>query len=189
MNYFFELWSAAICRPDVICATGMETIGLIMTAVSAAMSVVGGIQQSQANKANAANAKADAAQAMEQGKAESQRQQRINVARQAELVAAAGASGTTMSGSPMEVYLENAKQGSLEEQDPIYGAKLRARGLNQQADIYNRQATSSLFEGFGGAVKGLAGAGSTLLNAGTATPPKTTVIGSGPFRLPGIPQR
>lgn len=174
MNYLFEIWTATVCRPDVICATGIEIAGLVMTAVSAAMSVVGGIQSSQAQKQNKLNAQGDAEQAMVTGQAEADRTRRINQARQAELIAQTGASGTMMTGSPMEVYLENAKQASLEEQDPIYGANLRSKSLKQQASIYGRQATNALFEGFGGA----AGKASTMLSPtpGTEAIPKDTRV-------------
>ena len=190
MNYLFDPWDEDERRPHILCSTGIETIGAIMAAVSAAMAVASGVSQHKAQKQQALNAEAAAEQEMLTGKAESARVARINQAKQAEMRAAAGAQGTTLSGSPMEVYLENAKQAALEEADPIYGSNIRAKGLKQSASLYNRAATSSLVSGIGEGVGAVGGLTSTLLKpTATAPKPTTTVIGSGPFKLPGIPQR
>lgn len=134
--------------------------GLMLSAMSAAMSVVGGISSANTEKQNSLNAKADADLAVQQGASEADRQRSITRAKQAELLASTGAQGTVTTGSPMEVYLANAKQGEIEAQDKIYAGNLKARGLKAQADIYNRQATSALV---GGVASGVGTLGSTLI--------------------------
>lgn len=178
-----------VCGITVQCAEFISGLGSILSLASAGLSVIQGIAGMRSAQQNAAYAKADAQQALLQGDTEANRQRRINAAQQAELVAQTGAQGTTMTGSPMEVYLENAKQGELQAQDLKYGAQLKARSYNQQADIYNREASASLFTGI---AKGAIGLGSTLLNstktAPTTQPPvlkKDQVIKSQTFKLPG----
>lgn len=190
MNLFCDPFFGLDDSPGApLCSTGIE-VGAVMAAISAAMAVAGSVASSNAQQTQANYAKADAEQAMLTGQAESQRQARINQAKQAELIAGAGAQGTTMAGSPMEVYLENAKQGALEEADPLYGATLKNRSLRNQASIYNRQATNSLYTGIGeGAGKLAGGLSSSLLSpaAAPASPsPVSVSASSGGFQTAGV---
>lgn len=137
------------------------SLGGILTGLSAGFSVLQGLSGFAAGRQNAANANADAKQAQVNAQAEAARQRRIVAAQQSTLRAESGASGTTFSGSPMEVYLANAKAGEIEAQDKIYAGKLKARSLKAEADIYSRQATGALLGGFAGAAGTL---GSKLLN-------------------------
>jgi hypothetical protein len=141
---------------------GITEIGLALSALSAAMSVAGGIASANTEKQNSLNAEADADLAVQQGQSEADRQRAITRASQAKLVAESGAQGTTLTGSPMEVYLANAKQGEIEAQDKVYAGNLKARGLKAQAGMYNRQATSSLI---GGTASGVGTLGSTLIGS------------------------
>jgi hypothetical protein len=141
-----------------------------MSAITAAMSIASGVAESKAQKQNALFAEAEGEQAMLTGQAESARQARINQAKQSELIAASGASGTTFTGSPMEVYLANAKQAALEEADPLYGATLKQRQAKAQSNIYNRQASSALFGGVAKGVGTLAGGLSSTLLSPTPSP-------------------
>jgi hypothetical protein len=119
--------------------------------LSAGFSLLQGVAGFASGRQNAAYAEADAKQAQVNAQAEATRQRRIVASQQATLRADVGAQGTTFTGSPMEVYLANAKQGEIEAQDKLYAGKLKARSLRAEADIYSRGATSSLFGGFAGA--------------------------------------
>ena len=186
MNYIFDLFTFSVCDPSVVCATGIETIGVMMAAISAAMSVASGISQSQAAKQQSLNAEAAAEQEQITGQAESARIARINQAKQAELRANAGAQGTSFSGSPMEVYLENAKQAALEEADPLYGAATRSNALKQSASLYNRSATTKLVSGIGEGVGALGSLTSTLVKpTATAPQPRTVFVPADQYSFTG----
>ena len=132
------------------------TIGAL--AVSALMAVMQGVSSYQANKQNAAAAKAEGKQAEAAGLANAARQRQIIAAQQSQLTADVGASGTLMSGSPMEVYLANAREGEITAQDEIYKGRLTALGKYNQARIYKQQGTSALIGGIGGAASTLGSA-------------------------------
>jgi molybdopterin-biosynthesis enzyme MoeA-like protein len=71
---------------------------------------------------------------------------------QSKLVATAGGQGTTMEGSPMEVYLANAKQGELEAQDQAYAGLLRAHAKRLEALNAKQRGNAGLTTGLIGAV-------------------------------------
>src|ERR1043166_770819 len=95
----------------------ISSVGTLLTASS---SVFKGVSGYQAGSANAAQAKAEGEQALLVGQENAARQRRAVAYKQAQLKAQVGGQGTTMEGSPMEIYLENAKQGELEAQDQSY---------------------------------------------------------------------
>lgn len=140
------------------------TLGFIFSAASSVFSIVKGISDSNTEKQNALNQKADAASALQIGQANAERQRGIVRAQQAKLVAETGASGTTFTGSPMEVFLENAKQGELTAQDELFQGQIRARGLKIQASQSKKAASSALV---GGIASGVGSLGSTLLSRKT----------------------
>ena len=141
---------------------GISEVAMLMSALSAAAGIAGSVASANTEKQSALNAEADADLAVQQGQSEADRQRGITRAKQAELLATTGAQGTITTGSPMEVYLANAKQGEMEAQDKIYAGNLKARGLKTQAGMYNRQATSQLI---GGGAQAAGTLGSTLLGA------------------------
>jgi hypothetical protein len=142
-------------------------IGEMLALVSAGFSVMQGISSYNTGKQNEKNAKIEAKQELAVGQENATRQRRIVASQLAQQSADTGASGTTGIGSPMEVYLANAKQGELQAQDQLYQGKIGAYGKKKQADIYNRQASSSL-------VGGIAGAVSTLGSSGIFKPKPAT---------------
>jgi hypothetical protein len=145
------------------------TLGMLFSAMSGVFSVVQGISGMQTEKQNAVNNKADANLAEAQGQAEATRTRQQTKAAQSQLLADTGASGTTTTGSPMEVYLANAKQGEIQAQDKIYAGKLKGRSLRMAAGINSRQASSQLLSGIGSGAASLGSLGSKL-----ATPADTT---------------
>jgi hypothetical protein len=137
----------------------MESLVAFLPYVSAGFSVLSGLSGFASGQQNAAYAEADAKQSMINARAEADRQRRLVAIQQSQLRADVGAQGTTFSGSPMEVYLANAKAGEMEAQDKIYAGKLKKRSLLAQADIYRNQGYGSLFGGFAGAAGSLAKVG------------------------------
>lgn len=128
------------------------TIAAISAAISAASAVAGGVTSYMSGQANAAIAKSEAEQRMAAARQAAARQDRINAQRQAALVAQVAGQGTTMEGSPMEVYLANAKQGKLESKSILYGGQLAAGSKNFEADLASMQGTGALI---GGSLKGV----------------------------------
>jgi len=134
-------WAAA--------AQGIQAIGSIMQ----------GVASMQANRQNAANAMAEGKQAVATGDAEANRVRAQVAQQQATLRAGAGAQNTTMEGSPMEVYIENAKQGEIMAQDRSYQGQLVKRSKKMEANIYKRQAGAAMLGGLFKAVGAFSGGG------------------------------
>lgn len=128
-------------------------------AIQAVGSIMQGVASMQANRQNAAFATAEGKQAVATGDAEARRVRAQVAQQQATLRASAGAQGTTFTGSPMEVYLENAKQGEIMAQDRSYQGQLIKRSKKMEANIYKRQAGSALMGGLFGAAGAVAGGG------------------------------
>lgn len=120
-------------------------------AIQAVGSIVQGIGEMQTQRQNAANATAEGKQAVVTGEAEARRVRAQVAAQQGELRAGAGAQGTTFTGSPMEVYLENAKQGEIMAQDRSYQGQLIKRTKKMEANLYIRKATGAMVGGLFGA--------------------------------------
>lgn len=127
----------------------------ILGGLAAAFSVIQGVSGFFAGREEAAFRKAEGKQALATGQAEATRQRRIIAAQQSQLTADVGASGTTMAGSPMEVYLANAREGELQAQDRIYAGQLTAFGKKQEAALAKRRGTSELLGGIAGAASKL----------------------------------
>jgi hypothetical protein len=128
---------------------------MIAMAVSAAMSIVQGVSSYQANKENARDEKKMGKQAIAAGAANAARQRQILAAQLSQSDAETGASNTLKTGSPMEVYEANLKQGVIIAEDENLEAQLAALGRAKQARIYKQQATSELIGGVGKAASTL----------------------------------
>jgi hypothetical protein len=87
------------------------------------------------------------------GQTNAARQRQLVAAQQSQLVAESGSSGTLMTGSPMEVYLANARQGEITAQDEIAQGRLAALSNYKKAQNSKQKGTSELIGGVGGAVK------------------------------------
>lgn len=138
--------------------------------ISAAFSVVQGVQGMRAEKQNQAFAMMEGRQQIAGSEEEAARQRNINRMRQGQAVAAAGAQGTTFEGSPMLLFLENIKQGELEAQDLLYGGRLKKQASDVSARAAAGRAGSNLLGGFVNAGATLYGAygggGTTILTPG-----------------------
>ena len=119
----------------------------IMMVVSAVMSAVQGISSYQTGKQDAAEEKRLGKYNEAVGQANAARQRQLVVAQQSQLQAESGASGTLMTGSPMEVYLANARQGEITAQDEITQGRLAALSNYKKAQNYKQKATSELIGG------------------------------------------
>jgi len=150
-----------------ISGIGAGTIGTVLTGVSALGALGQGIAGYRAAQQNELNARTEATAANLQATEEANRERRISRAKLGEIRAQAGAQGTTLSGSQMEVYLESVKQAELDAQTTLYGGRMKALGLNQQAEAYKRQGAASLFGGIAGAAGSL---GTLLTGFGKSTP-------------------
>jgi hypothetical protein len=124
---------------------GMGMFGPLLTAAG---SVFKGVAGYRAGSANAAASKSEADQAILVGQENTARQRRLVAYQQSKLKAQVGSQGTTMEGSPMEVYLENAKQGELQAQDQAYVALLTAHAKKMKAAGESAKGLSELTSGF-----------------------------------------
>ena len=116
-------------------------------AIMAVGSIMKGVAEMQANRQNAAFANAEGKQALVTGEAEAARVRKQVAATQGTLMASAGAQGTTLEGSPIDVYIDNALQGEMMAQDKIYEGKLIKRSKSYQANLYKRQAGAAMLGG------------------------------------------
>lgn len=135
----------------------IAALGIIGTIVSAAGSIVSGVQQQQMANAQA-KAYEQQALADAQASAFEQRQER----KQQELAAAnaraqVGASGVALQGSPTEVLAANAREGELNLSAIRYGSQIRQNNLRTQAEI-------SRFSGKQAMTAGIINAGSGLVS-------------------------
>lgn len=128
--------------------------------ISAGFSFLQGIAGFASGRHNAAYAEAEANSALLAGRAEKDRQRRVNAYKESEFRAELGGSGTVGDVSPMLAYLENVKHGELMAQDKMYQGRLTAFGRNQEARNYRAKGMWDLI---GGGAAGLSTLGSTLL--------------------------
>ena len=142
---------------------GIETIALIALAAGTAASVGGavysGVQAKQTAKQQSSQALINATIARESAKAEAEdvrRRARYMLGTQ---LAATGASGVQLEGSPLMVMLDTAAEQELEAQRRLYAGELTATGRTQEAENIRQRgqaaATASYIQ-----------AGSTLLTSG-----------------------
>lgn len=144
---------------------------------SAAVSAVGAVRQAQAAEAasnyNAQLARQNAQIAEAQGNAASEAQQRDSQRRLGAALAAYGASGVqTDTGSPTDVLADSARSAALDNATIKYNAKLRALGLQAQANLDEANATNSRTAGYINATSMLlSGAATAYGMRGGSTPP------------------
>lgn len=137
-----------------------------MTAIAGAglgLQLLGGIQQSyaakQASEYNASVAQNQAAAAMIEARYKARRLRDRSRRIQAAGIAAVGASGITMEGSPTFVLQDNSIESAMDELAVLRSGEARARGLDTQASMYRSVAGNSLWGGL------LSGGGNFLYGA------------------------
>ena len=145
------------------------------TALSATSSVIGGIQaQQQGNyeakvaKANARAADDQARDAIDRGKIEVQQHwRRVADTKGAQQAALAAGNVDTSFGSARSLAEDTAMIGN-EDADALYRNTFNeVRGFDISASNYRSQAQVSKMQGNAGFVKGIFGAGSTILGGAT----------------------
>jgi hypothetical protein len=128
------------------------TITLALVAAGTAVSAIGAIQQGQsqasASKYNAAVAEQNAGAAKQQAEAAAMIQQEQAKKAMGSTVAAYGASGVSMEGTPLDVLANSASVAERDRQNIMYKGKLQAAGYQSQADLDRRSATNSLNQGY-----------------------------------------
>lgn len=134
----------------------------VVMVAGAAMSAIGQLQQAQTAKAvgryNQQLGERSAGIARGQTAAEITRQQRHARRVQGAARAAAGASGVTMEGSPLDVLEDNATQAELDTLTLKYRGELRAQG-------YEQAGSMERFKGDSSARAGRMAAAGTLLSS------------------------
>lgn len=131
---------------------GLETIGLIGTALSAAGAIVGGISASNQAKAQAVLAEM---QAKEQRAAA--HREVIRRGKEAQLIQsrqqaiAASTGGGAKDPTVLDLMGDVEAEGSYQKATAMYEGESRARGLEAQASMARMQARQALFSGFIGA--------------------------------------
>jgi len=132
-------------------------LSIVGAGISAAGSVVQGVQANQAAKAQAAayeqQARADAQASAYEAQKERRQQELVAANARAQV----GASGVAFSGSPTEVLSSNAQQGALDIAAIQYGSQLRQNNLTTQAGISRASGKSAM-------VGGLINAGSSFVS-------------------------
>jgi hypothetical protein len=125
--------------------------------VMAAMAVMQGVAQMQAQKQNALNTKAEGEAAMNTANAEAGRQKRIDDAKLGQMRADIGAQGSEFEGSPMLAYLDSVKNAALGQEDLRYKGQLGQFEKGMEAKNYERAASSALWGGVMNGVSKLVG--------------------------------
>lgn len=122
-------------------------------AASAVGSIVEGIGGYQANKANAKIAEQNRADVLNQGNAQEADVRAQGTQLEGAQIAATGASGVTLQGSPTDVIMDSKVKSELDALRVRYGAQVQATGYRNQANAYKLAARQSLT---GGIIAGLA---------------------------------
>lgn len=157
------------------------SLAIIGTVVSAAGSIVSGVQQQQLANAQA---KALEQQALADSQAsgyEAQRERRQQELRLANARAQVGASGVAMSGSPSEVLVANAREGEMDIRAIQYGSQIRQNNLYTQGQIAKWQGKQAMASGIINAGTGLISGLSSLYD-----PAKTVKMGRSQFANAGL---
>lgn len=125
-----------------------------MTAIAGAglgLQLLGGIQQSyaakQASEYNASVAQNQAAAAMIEARYKARRLRDRSRRIQAAGIAAVGASGITMEGSPTFVLQDNSIESAMDELAVLRSGEARARGLTMESSMLRSSGRSQLWGG------------------------------------------
>jgi hypothetical protein len=151
--------------------TGLEIAGALFAGLSGIVSAAGAMQQAQA-QADAAEYQAEVARrnaklARDQAEVEQNDQRRENRRQMGAMIAAYGASGVDMAGSPLDVLADTAIEQELDVARAGYRGELRAIGENDKANLAKAEASNARSAGAFSAVGALFKAGSSLLSTPT----------------------
>lgn len=139
-------------------------LGTIFSGISAGAQLLQGLAGYRSGQANAGYLEAAAQQSLEAGAANKDIVDRRIRAQLGEQRAQAGAQGTTMSGSPLLVYLDSVQQGAIESANEYYQGKVKQVGYKSQAKIAKMGGEANLWQGI---VGGAGTLGQSLLGGGS----------------------
>lgn len=151
-------------------------VATALMATSAAIGAVGAITNSQseasADKYNARIAEQNAVGAMQQAQSTALLQQEQARRSIGATTAAYGASGVTMSGTPLDVLANSAATAERDRQNIMYKGQLQAAGYLDQASLDRASATNALNQGWMKAAGILTSGGSKVYDRmGTGSSP------------------
>lgn len=134
----------------------------------AAIAAVGTIYQAQATsaaaKSNANLSRENATLATQAAAAEARRHRKQSEGILAHIRGQYANAGVTLEGSPMDVLQDSAASAELDNMLITYGGQLKARGYNQQADIYGMEAKNAMTAGYINAASGMLLTGGNTYN-------------------------
>ncbi|EBY6473955.1 hypothetical protein QF52_003346 [Salmonella enterica subsp. enterica] len=129
-------------------------------AMSAATSVLGGIQQSKANKAQASQARNQAADAESSARVQAEKIRNAALSQASEANASYAGSGVEVGeGSALKITSDIVGKGEHDAWSTIYSGENTARQLRNQANQYDSAAKNAL-------IAGGMGAGTSILSTG-----------------------
>lgn len=143
----------------------------------AALQAVGQVAQGFADKEiadrNADLAQLQADQAREIGARHERAIRKQGRRLQGDIIVATASQGAALTGSPLELLADAARESELQALDARFEAETKARGLEEQARLDKQRGKNAVVGGF-------VSAGSTLVRTGTS------ILGAyGPFSRPG----
>ncbi len=153
--------------------SGAEIALGALAAVSAVGTLAAGEQAADANEANAAMARQRGEMAMETANSQAEIQARNNKRAMAEMVAAYGASGVELTGSPLDVLWDQTRERKLAEEMIRYRGKAGQVQAENEASLYEFSASGARTSSYFGAATTLLGAayvGSQLPASSGASP-------------------
>ncbi len=134
----------------------------------AAGSVLDGIQGYNAAKAEAKQADANAKIVGQQTAAEEARIRNQGARLRGEQIAAAGASGITLDGSPTDIILDSAVESEMEALNARYRGTVERIGYKNQARVSKWEASNALTRGIIGAISPALKGGAALKSPGSS---------------------
>lgn len=140
--------------------TGMTTAQALQYAYQGA-TLLQGISGYTSGMQNAEYQKAAGKNALRVGAANKNLMDARGRAQLGELRAQMGAQGTTITGSPMLVYLDSVKNAALESANEYYKGKIQSTSYNQQAKVSRKGGEADLWSGL------IGGLGPTAISLGS----------------------
>ena len=122
----------------------MDPFSLVAAGVSAAGSVIGGVNQATAYRTQAQFSERQALMERQQGAFEATRAKRQNDRQLASIRGQYLSSGFALDGSPLGVLEQSASEASLDEQAILYGANVRAGNAKFEAGQARSNASSAM---------------------------------------------
>ena len=152
--------------------------------ISAAGAMSAAKAQAAAANYNAQQSTTNAQTALDQARANVDSHQRQASQVQGSLIANVGASGVTMEGSPSDVLRMSVANASLDEQNMLYAARVKATGYYNDAALNRFSGKTAIQQGYYNAASSLltgagrAGYGAAMSQKGTPISPDSSPANS-----------